>query len=154
MSTTKLIEDTNNAIQKGILWLIENNAKIKEIEDLSAHYKAPYLYAVTGIRERASKYADLISKKYLQSDGDFMTSFDKKGWEHIPSSPANRYVYSNGWIIAGLQKIGAYYAVKKGLDLLVSFKTQNWVVFILDMMKKCKKLTKNFLIPLLLHQQA
>jgi hypothetical protein len=141
----QLIEKTKVSTQKGISWLIQNDNKIEKIKDLSASYKAPYLYAVTGIRDRASKYANLISNKYLQKDGDFKTSIDKKGWEHIPSSPGNRYVYSNGWIISGLQKSGAYYAVKKGLEFISRFQDPKLGGFYSRFDEKNHKINKNFL---------
>ncbi|MCJ7636678.1 MAG: hypothetical protein MUO21_04245 [Nitrososphaeraceae archaeon] len=116
-----IIEITKISIQKGIAWLTENEEKIETVLDLSANYKALYLYAVTGMSDRAKKYVDLISKRYIQKDGDFRTLFNEMGWPHSPSTPANRYIYPNGWIIMGLQKAGAYGLAKKGLDFLDRF---------------------------------
>jgi hypothetical protein len=73
------------------------------------------------LRERARKYADLLEKSYLREDGDFRMSRDVKGWVHLPSSPANRYIYGNGWATAGLQKIGAYGAARAALKFLERF---------------------------------
>jgi hypothetical protein len=119
--TDALIERTERSIRKGLDWLVANDAGINKVKDFSAHYKAPYLYAVTGLRERGRKYADLLSAEYLREDGDFRMAEKVKGWEHLPSSPANRYIYGNGWTVAGLQKLGAYRAVQKGLDFLTAF---------------------------------
>lgn len=123
--TKQLIEKTKTSIKKGMDWLIQNADKITEIEDLSAHYKACYLYAASDQRDRARWYRDLLASKYIQRDGDFRTSQHRKGWEHIPSSPANRYIYSNGWIINGLQKIEAYGLIKSGLQFINRFQDQN-----------------------------
>jgi hypothetical protein len=116
-----LIVKTEKTIQKGLSWLVANDKGIDGMRDYSAHYKAPYLYAVTGLRERARKYADLLSSGYLKGDGDFRTTETVKGWEHLPSSPANRYIYGNGWTVAGLQKIGAHRTVRAALGFLSTF---------------------------------
>lgn len=146
MSTiNKLEEKTKDAIQKGISWLIQNDSKINEMKDLASNYKAPYLYAVTGIRERARKYADLMSNKYLQKDGDFRTSINEKGWAHIPSSPENRYIYSNGWIISGLQKIGTYNPVKNGLEFINRFQDSALGGFYSRFDSKNMKINKDYL---------
>jgi len=109
------------AIQRGLNWLVAQDENIDKMLDFAAHYKAPYLYAVTGMPERSRKYVELLSKSYLRSDGDFRMAEDVKGWRHMPASPHNRYIYGNGWTIAGLQKIGAYGAVAKALPFIMRF---------------------------------
>jgi len=117
----ELLQKTERSIRRGLDWLIASDAKIDEIKDFAAHYKAPYLYAVTGIRERARKYSDLMAGTYLQEDGDFRMSSTQKGWLHLPASPGNRYIYGNGWTVTGLQKIGTYGAARRGLEFLKRF---------------------------------
>ena len=97
-----------DAVRKGLDLLGTEGERIRSIADLSAHYKAPYLYAVAGKPEMAAYYASLMTKHYQQTDGDFRTTSREKGWYHLPASPANRYIYSNGWIIMGLRKLGCF----------------------------------------------
>lgn len=117
----ELINRAEIAIRRGLDWLIAKDSSINRITDFAAHYKAPYLYSVTGLRERSRKYADLLERSYLREDGDFRMSDDVKGWQHMTASPGNRYIYGNGWAIAGLQKIGAYGVAQKGLKFLGRF---------------------------------
>jgi len=121
VSRETLLTACRETIERARSWLKKKEEQTAQIKDLCSHYKAPYLYAVVGDRERARHYADFIVGFYLQADGDFRTSRDFKGWKHLPCSPANRYIYSNGWLIAGLQKIGAYGAARKGLDFVRRF---------------------------------
>lgn len=112
------------AIERGLRWLREHEQALAGLEDLSAHYKAPYLYAVVGDPIRARWYVDLMEQRYLQPDGDFRTWPDHKGWQHLPTSPANRYLYSNGWIIVALRKLGAYGAAARGIDFVRRMQSQ------------------------------
>ena len=121
MTDKKLLKACLQTIDRASRWLENQEENIREMNDLCSHYKAPYLYAVLGDRVRARRYADLMAVRYLQSNGDFRTRPDHKGWSHLPCSPANRYVYSNGWLIVGLQKIGAYGIARKGLDFVRRF---------------------------------
>ncbi len=119
----ELIQQGQKAIAQGISWLREHDTAISQIEDLSAHYKAPYLYAALGDPVRARFYADLMQMRYLQTDGDFRTSRVHKGWAHLPCSPANRYVYSNGWIIVGLRRLGVYGPAARGMEFVRRFQS-------------------------------
>ena len=114
----------DQTIRSALSWLRANDARIDDVADLASHYKAPYLYAALGDPIRARKYADLIRSRYLQPDGDFRTCPDAKGWDHLPCSPANRYIYSNGWLIAGFQKMGAYGLAQRGLSFIKRFQSQ------------------------------
>jgi hypothetical protein len=118
------VEKCREAIRGAIEWLSSNDPRIEAMADLASHYKAPYLYSVVGDPVRARKYADLIRSRYLQPDGDFRTRPDAKGWDHLPCSPANRYIYPNGWLIAGFQKMGAYGLAQKGLAFIRRFQSQ------------------------------
>ena len=118
-----VFEQGQKAIERGLRWLRQHDDEIAQIEDLSAHYKAPYLYAVLGDPVRARHYVELLQKRYLQPDGDFRTASTDKGWAHLRCSPANRYVYSNGWIIVGLRKLGVYDAAQQGLDFVRQFQS-------------------------------
>ena len=118
---TTILNSLQTAIKRGLDWLVAQDAKINEIKDFAAHYKAAYLYAVTGMPERSRKYAELLATSYLRKDGDLRMSDDVKGWQHMPASPHNRYIYGNGWAVAGLQKIGAYGVVAKALPFLEKF---------------------------------
>ena len=119
----ELLQRGQEAIAKGLSWLRHHDDEISQIEDLSAHYKAPYLYAVLGDPVHARYYADLMQTRYLQADGDFRTNRLQKGWAHLPCSPANRYVYSNGWIIVGLRKLGVYGAASHGMEFVRRFQS-------------------------------
>lgn len=121
MGNIDIRERTKQSIALGMDWLLSQEEDIGKITDFAAHYKAPYLMAVTGQRERSADYVKLLEKSYLRKDGDFRMSADVKGWQHLPASPGNRYIYGNGWAIAGLQKIGAYGIVNKALPFLQSF---------------------------------
>lgn len=118
-----LLKTGQNTISKGLNWLDNNRSKIKQISDLSAHYKAPYLYASVGNPTLGKQYADLLKFRYFQDDGDFRTSLNKKGWSHLPSSPANRYIYSNGWIICGLRQLSFLGLAEKALNFIRKFQS-------------------------------
>ncbi len=121
MSREKLLTACLQSVERACNWLKSQEEQIDQMEDLCSHYKAPYLYAVTGDRLQSRRYADLMAARYLQANGDFRTSPTQKGWHHLPCSPANRYIYSNGWVIVGLQKMGAYGMAKRGLDFVRRF---------------------------------
>jgi len=119
---SKLISKALNAVFFGEKWLDAHEEEIKSLPDLNAHYKACYLYAVTGNVVKSRYYADLMQNCYLREDGDFRTEEESKGWDSLPCSPANRYVYPNGWIVTGLQRAGAYYTAERGLGFLLKMR--------------------------------
>ena len=102
MKRKALLTECEQVISRARGWLRNQEGEIAAMDDLCSHYKAPYLYTVLGERRQARLYADLMGRRYLQRNGDFRTSDKQKGWLHLPCSPANRYVYSNGWLIVGL----------------------------------------------------
>lgn len=122
---TELLEAGRATITRGLGWLERNRAQIATLEDLSAHYKAPYLYAAVGDPVKGRHYANLMQNKYQQVDGDFRTSTQDKGWSHLPCSPANRYLYSNGWVICGLRRLGFLGTAERGLDFVRRFQSSS-----------------------------
>lgn len=118
-----LLKRGQETIARGLGWLGRNADQISRIQDLSAHYKAAYLYAVLGDPVRARYYADLMRGRYLQADGDFRTSPGDRGWADAPAMPAVRYLYPNGWIIVGLRKLGIYGAASQGVDFVRRFQS-------------------------------
>ncbi|PKM69757.1 MAG: hypothetical protein CVU94_02350 [Firmicutes bacterium HGW-Firmicutes-19] len=119
----QLIEAGKETISRGVGWLKRNQSQIATLSDLSAHYKAPYLYAAIGDPVQGRHYAKLIFEKYQKADGDFRTAEKEKGWAHLACSPANRYIYSNGWVICGLRRLGYYGAAEKGMNFVRRFQT-------------------------------
>ena len=117
------VEQCRETIDRALAWLRANDGRIATMADLASHYKAPYLYSVLGDPVHARAYADLIGARYLQPGGDFRTRPDAKGWDHLPCSPANRYVYSNGWLVVGFQKMGLYGLARKGLEFVRRFQS-------------------------------
>jgi len=117
----ELMQRAQETITRGLAWLRRHDDQISHVEDLNAHYKAPYLYAAIGDPVQARYYADLMSERYLQEDGDFRTNRLHKGWAHLPCSPANRYLYSNGWIIVGLRRLGVYGPASRGIEFVRRF---------------------------------
>lgn len=120
---TALLEAGKATIARGLGWLERNHDQIIAIDDLSAHYKAPYLYASVGDPLHGRFYADLMYKRYQQPDGDFRTTAEYKGWGHLACSPANRYVYSNGWMICGLRRLGFLGAAERGMNFVRRFQS-------------------------------
>lgn len=108
-------------VAKALGWLRRNRAEIEAQPDVSAHYKAPYLYAATGERFGAARHLRLIVERYLQRDGDFRTGPEDPGWPQEPPGPGNRYVYADSWIVKGLHQMEFYGAARRGLKFLLRF---------------------------------
>ena len=119
MINSELTSKALKAVALGKSWLDSHEEEIKSFKDLHAHYKACYLHAVTGNPVKSRYYADLMQNVYLREDGDFRTEEKSRGFYKLPCSPANRYVYPNGWIVAGLQRAGAYFTARRGLEFLM-----------------------------------
>jgi len=94
-------------------------------DDVQTHYKALYFWASVGDTVMAGKYRRLLCERFLRSDGDFRTAEDFKGIRAFPSGPRNRYLYSNGWILVAMQRMGAYDIVRKGLQFVLQFQDEN-----------------------------
>jgi hypothetical protein len=140
-----LLKQGRETIQNGIGWLNRHENDILNIKDLSAHYKAPYLYAALGDPIKARRYADLMEKRYLQKDGDFRTEGSNKGWSHLRVSPENRYIYSNGWIITGLRRLGTYGLADRGIEFVRSFQSSELGGFFSRFDEKTHRINNSYL---------
>jgi len=118
-----LLTRGQDTIARALDWLRRHEPEIARIEDLIAHYKAPYLYVTIGNPIRARHYVDLMQHRYLQTDGDFRTSPQHRGWADAPAMPAVRYLYPNGWIIVGLRKVGAYGPASRAIEFVRRFQS-------------------------------
>lgn len=115
------IDSYVDVIHKTRKWAYNNWERILTEPDLQGHYKAPYFWAVLGDMIMAGKHRGIFENRFLQSDGDFRTDDKNKGFSGFPCTIVNQYIYSNGWIIRGMQKLGAYDLVNKGLDFILGF---------------------------------
>ncbi len=90
-------------------------------KDLQAHYKGPYFWASVGDPEMAGVYRRLVTERLLQEDGDFRMAPDVKGFLSFPCTTVNQYIYSNGWIVTGMLKMGAYDVARRGMEFVRRF---------------------------------
>ncbi|GAG47572.1 unnamed protein product, partial [marine sediment metagenome] len=56
-----------------------------------------------------------------------------------------QYIYTNGWIIAGMQKIGAYDIANKGLEFILRFQDSTYRGFYYSFDAKAKKIDKSLM---------
>jgi hypothetical protein len=138
--TENQLERYKETIRKTTEWVLNNPEKIRAEPDLQGHYKAPYLWAAVGNMDMAGQCRRLIVERFLRKDGDFRTEEDFKGFRGFPCSPPNQYIYSNGWIITGMQKVGAYDIANKGLAFILRFQDPNHGGFYFSFDAKKKKI--------------
>ena len=103
-----------------VRWAYDNSDRIQAEPDLQAHYKGLYFAASVGDMVLAARYAGIV-RRMMRADGDFRTAETFKGFRQFPCSPPNQYIYPNGWIIAGAQRLGAYDIAQAGLGFITSF---------------------------------
>jgi hypothetical protein len=108
-------------VKKAVSWAYTNHERVMGERDLQAHYKAPYFWAAVGDMKMAGIHRRLFADTFLRSDGDFRTEEDAKGFFVFPCTVHNQYIYPNGWLVSGFQKLGAYDLTRKGLAFLLKF---------------------------------
>lgn len=108
-------------VRKTRQWVYKNWIRIVREPDIQAHYKAPYFWAVLGDMKMAGKHCRLFAERFLRSDGDFMMDENSKGFKEFPCTLVNQYIYSNGWIVSGMQKLGAYDISIRGMQFILRF---------------------------------
>src|SRR5215211_8398927 len=102
------LDTYTHCIRKTHQWALANRDRLLAEKDLQAHYKAPYFWASVGDACHAGLWRKLVGERFLQGDGDFRTAPEIKGFLSFPATLTNQYIYSNGWVIAGMIKSGAY----------------------------------------------
>jgi hypothetical protein len=115
------IQNFHACVHKTRSWAENNFSLLCREPDLQGHYKSLYFWAAVGNPAFAGRHLSLIKRNFLRSDGDFRTEEDVKGFRLFPCSPPNQYIYPNGWLITGLQKLGCYDLVQKGLEFILPF---------------------------------
>ncbi len=74
-------------------------------DDLAASYKSPTtLYAAGRVKE-ANRVVDFIKNRYLQPDGNLLTSAESKSGD---PAYTEYYHYTNAWVAMGTQRLGRF----------------------------------------------
>ena len=108
-------------VSKAGQWIYDHLDALMTLQDIQAFYKAPYAWCASGDVKMAGVYRRLIAEKFLREDGDFRSEPDAKGFFHFPCTVHNQYLYSDGWLITGMQRLGVYEIVRKGLEFVLPF---------------------------------
>ena len=74
-----------------------------EIDDLSAYYKLPMFFALSGQKELSKITLSYIFKRFMHVDGDFKSSIKIKS---IKPEYTHFWTYFNGWILRSMYKSG------------------------------------------------
>ena len=119
--TEKQLNRYRETIRKATCWIHDNIDSLVAMDDIQGFYKAPYAWCALGDMKMAGVYRKLIADQFLREDGDLRSAPDAKGFYTFPCTIDNQYIYSNGWLIAGMQKLGAYEIVQKSLDFVLKF---------------------------------
>lgn len=110
-----------DTVGKAADWVRRNLDQLLARKDMQGYYKAPYAWAAVGDMRMAGIYRRVIAEKFLRDDGDFRAEEDAKGFYQFECTVRNQYIYPNGWLISGLQKLGAYGMVEKALPFVLRF---------------------------------
>jgi hypothetical protein len=119
ITTNSQLKRYTKTVALAAQWARNNWDRILAEKDLQGHYKGPYLWAAVGDMQMAALHRALFAERFLQEDGDFRSTPESKGFFEFPCTVDNQYLYSNGWIVSGMQKIGAFEIAQKGLDFLL-----------------------------------
>lgn len=108
-------------VRNAVKWAYNNHERLMAEGDIQAHYKAPYFWACVGDMQMAGIQRQVIKERFLRVDGDFRMEEDVKGFNVFPCTVYNQYIYPNGWLVSGMQKLGAYEIANKGLEFILRF---------------------------------
>jgi hypothetical protein len=143
--TMEQVEKYNATVRRTVEWAYNNQENLDKERDIQAHYKAPYLWAVTGDMKMAGRYRKLVRERFLQEDGDFRIAENVKGFQEFPCTVHNQYIYANGWLISGLQKLGAFEIVNKALEFILRFQDPEYGGFYYAFDAEKKKIDKSLM---------
>ncbi|MFH1022277.1 MAG: hypothetical protein V1809_02695 [Planctomycetota bacterium] len=119
--TSAQFDRYEETIRRAVQWCRDHQKYLREHQDLQGHYKAPYMWNRVGDNRMCGLYRALIHDRFLQPDGDFRMSPTVKGFVHFPCTGVNQYIYANGWLVVGLQSIGAYDIVQRAMPFILHF---------------------------------
>lgn len=117
----KQLERYTATVRRAVQWAYANQERILAETDIQACYKAPYFWASVGDMHMAGLYRKRLKGAFLRSDGDFRSREDAKGFFVFPCTVHNQYIYPNGWLVSGMQRLGAYELSQKGLAFILQF---------------------------------
>jgi hypothetical protein len=122
IAKVKLDEKCAGVIEKATEWLVSCQEKDgsfgKGATDLRCYYKAPSVLLATGRLREASLTTDWIKHKFLKPDGDFRGDNGKSEFAFFAK---HRYIYMNGWLVSGLQRLGRFDMSLPALKYILSF---------------------------------
>ena len=119
--TNGQLDRYRGTIRRAAQWIYDHIDELMAMNDLQGFYKAPYAWCVQGDMKMAGEYRRIIAERFLRADGDFRSAEDAKGFFSFPCTVDNQYLYSNGWLMAGLQKLGAFEIVRKTMEFALRF---------------------------------
>lgn len=119
------IEKCRKAVSRTVKWTDAHWNEILREPDLQGHYKSLYFALSVGDMEKSAMFRELVCGRFLRSDGDFRMDEDCKGFKLFPCLPPNRYIYPNGWLVVGLQRLGLYGQAAKGMDFMLRFQDES-----------------------------
>ena len=141
----KQVERYTNTVAKAAGWVYDNLDVLLTREDIQGYYKAPYAWAAVGDMKMAGIYRRVFAERFLRDDGDFRAAEDAKGFYEFECTVKNQYIYPNGWLISGLQKLGAYDMVQKALRFILDFQDPRHGGFYKSFDPKTKMIEKSLM---------
>lgn len=139
------VERYTNTVSKAAGWVCANLDELLKRKDIQGYYKAPYAWAATGDMRMAGIYRRVMTERFLRSDGDFRADEDAKGFYEFECTVENQYIYSNGWLITGFQRMGAYDIVQKALAFVLQFQDPRHGGFYKSFDPKAKTIDKRLM---------
>ena len=143
--TQEQLERYQATVRKTVEWAYRNADRLRKVDDIQAHYKAPYFWASVGDMKMAGLCRRRIREHLLRADGDFRTEEDLKGFREFPCTLRNQYIYPNGWIVTGMQRLGAYEIARKGLAFILEFQDEQHGGFYFAFDAQTKKIDRRLM---------
>jgi hypothetical protein len=143
--TQSQVDRYTACVKKAQQWAYKNYDRLLAEPDIQAHYKAPYFWACVGDMKMAGMHKKHITEKFLRADGDFRSSEDEKGFFVFSCTVHNQYIYPNGWLTSGFQKLQAYEITRKSLEFMLRFQDPSHGGFYFAFDPKTKQIDKRLM---------
>ena len=98
-------QSANAALHWLLRQLHEDGSYGRDIDDLASYYKSPYLFCISGEIVASRRSLAYIRQAFMQENGDFMTSPDRKSDN---GAFVEYWAYTNCWITLAAQKMGCF----------------------------------------------